>query len=361
MSAFISSARSWAAPNTGNKGFGTKELTNITAYRAKFLWLGIWLGILISSSGCLHWRKVFRHQNAEESQGILQPPRMSPDSVVLEISIITIPKSQISGIDDLFHRLDLSRIDLAARKNLDRNGIRVAAGGIELPLEYERLLAVEKKDELATGDPGEIKQAPRRRIQARSGKPFRIATTSIQPELSWVEIDADGYRHGGSRPEAQPEFEALSFAEGDGGVRLLLQPRVLYGEPQQKVTMASSSLRYEMKRAEIRFPQLEIPVRLMLGESLLMTASLSGQQSGPDGVQFGVPNDGPATENDVDDSRGERALQVEPFGLGQAFFEDPQGNLKLVVIRLAQSQKDNSFDSSGIHQPLESITDQLCP
>lgn len=294
-------------------------------------WVFLFL-MLIACPGCASWFNIFRFQSPDpESPTLLHQAQMSPDSVVLEISILTLPSEKAHQIDELFKMLDVSKVDLEQRKIWDRNGLRVATSGTSLPMEFESLMASEIDAENSEDNSDETKMAPRRRLQARSGKPFRVATNPVLPELTWFMMEENGYRHGGSREAAQTEFEVRSFAQGDGSTRLMIHPKIYFGEPKQTVTTANASLRYEMKRDEIRFPNLRLETQLSLGESLILAANSNGQSA------------------ETADSQ---------FGLGRAFFNGKAHQCKMVVIRLAQSQKDDLFDSSQNSQSLESITEQ---
>ena len=286
----------------------------------------------LTVSGCANWSNIFRAQNPESnSSSLLKKSQMSDDSVVLEISIIDIPLEQRPKIESLFKTLDVTRIDLEQRQAWDRNGLRVAAGGNAMPLEYEQILNSEIKEEEQAGESrDETKTAPRRRIQSRSGKPFRIATRSVSPELTWFTINKDGYRQGASKHAAQTEFEVRSYAQGDGSIKLMIVPEIAYGESKQVVTTSNASLRYEMKRDTVDFPGMRLEAVLHLGESLVMAAGTNENSS-----QGGQPF----------------------FGLGKAFFGGEGDQCKIVVIRLAQSQRDDLFDSSQNSQPLESVTE----
>ena len=94
------------------------------------------------------------------------------------------------------------------------------------------------------------------------------------------------------------------------------------------MTASNASLRYEMKREALPFSGLRIEAGLALGESLVLAPDLSRASD--------LPND---------------------FGLGRTFFRSREGSLKMIVVRLAQSQKDDLFDSSPHSQPLESVTE----
>jgi hypothetical protein len=81
-----------------------------------------------------------------------------------------------------------------------------------------------------------------------------------------------------------------------------------------------------MKRDSISFAELRLDATLALGESLILSASQVGAQD-------------------------------RTFGLGDAFFVNEDGSIRLLVIRIAQTQQDDLFDSGSSNQPLESITD----
>ena len=285
------------------------------------------IACLHTLSGCAFFSpSKFRGQSKDASETLLKKSAMSPDSVVIEISQVNIPASRVHLFDDLWNSLDVTRIDLEQRKVWDRNGLRVATAGGTMPSQYQTLLEEEIKHEASAVDSTEPKTAPRRRLQSRSGKPFRIATKAIQPELHWFIEEKDGYRYGNSRDLAQPELVVRSFAKGEGNVRLLMVPEILFGEAKQVVTTANSSLRYEMKRDSITFTDLRLDTELALGESLVISASQIGAQD-------------------------------QTFGIGDAFFVNEDGSIRILVVRIAQTQQDDLFDPGDNNQPLESITE----
>ncbi|MEE2641095.1 MAG: hypothetical protein VX768_10755 [Planctomycetota bacterium] len=283
---------------------------------------------LIEFTGCARWGGVFRGQSRDDLPELLQKSQMSPDSVVLEISILKVPANRSATLRKLFDSLDVTRIDLDQRIAWDQNGLRAAVSGTTMPIEYETLLENEIVADDSDENSDEAKMAPRRHIQARSGKTIRIATKPVESELAWFYVDPDGYRKGGTAVSAQTEFEVRSYSLGDGSVKLMLTPEILFGEPRQVVTASNASLRYEMKREALPFSGLRIEAGLALGESLVLAPDLSRASD--------LPND---------------------FGLGRTFFRSQEGFLKMIVVRLAQSQKDDLFDSSPHSQPLESVTE----
>lgn len=286
------------------------------------------LGLTLSASGCGQWRQIRAQNDETPANSMLQAAQMSPDSVVVEISIIRLPVHQLDKFDQFWGSLDVTKVELEQRKNWDRNGLRIATAGNQLPIEIESLLEYEETDPAAdqSSSTDETKSASRRRLHARTGKPFRVAPQSVREKLTWFIHEPDGYQHGGTKFMAQPEWLFRAFAKGDGSVRLMAIPEIVYGEAKQVIEASQSSLRFDSRKDSISFGDLRVDVTLGLGESVIIAPSQTGKSD-------------------------------QLRGLGRTFLAPNDGEFKFVVLRIAQTQRDDLFEADMNSQPLESITE----
>ncbi len=276
--------------------------------------------VLLGICGCAKWKAE------PDSISELAPPRMAPDSVVLEIAVARVPNDMKDLEGALWDSLDEQHLPVELRRRLRENGIRCAIIGSQLPESLSKIL---ESDEATVREGAE--NAARRRgegtwrekQQSRAGERFKIVTTSVRPRID-VMVKEDNAVRGQTCQQAHCELALRSFPVGDGTVRLEITPEIHYGAPRQTYVGDRNGFVIEAKQDELVFDELRSASVLTPGQTLLMSAT------------------------------------PEITGLGRHFFADSKNQdapLKLVLVRVAQTQYDDLFDPDNVLSPISTSTD----
>jgi len=260
------------------------------------------------------------------SQGVspLAPPRMSPDSVVLDIFFVRMPLNDPRVDDRLWMEIDEQHFPPELRKSLQQNGFRVGLTGGQIPQSLCHLLKL--TDQPVSRDLGAEQLAVeptvvRRQMQLRANQPGEIITSDIYDELP-VLVSESGQLSGRPYQQAQAILTAESHLEPDGRVRLTLVPALQYGQRRQRWVRSQGIVRLDAQRAKRTFDKLITTARLAPGQMLVLAS---------------LPN--------------------RPGSLGHHFLTtETSGRLeqKLLVIRLSQTQHDGAF-APGSVLPLDEL------
>ena len=272
---------------------------------------------LTTTSGCALWRR----STGEISE--LPRPRMSHDSVVLEVCFVRLPSTDLIGDGRLWEEVDEQHLPTELRRRLTANGFRCGLVGMQLPIPLRSLL--EDTEPSAnphgeTGSPIESEAtAHLRRLQSRAGRRGEIIASQTHQELAVLTHEA-GQVCGERVQQAQCLLAVETNPMGDGRVRIELTPEVHFGQPIQKFVGHDGVFRLDTGRHRKVFDRLRIEAILVPGQTLIVT---------------GTP---------------------EARGLGKHFFaEVPVGDApqaKLLLIRLSQTQYDDLFAPGADSTPL---------
>ena len=194
----------------------------------------------------------------------LAQPKMSADSVALDIFFVRIPSDQPDVDTALWAEVDEQSLDVALRQRLAENGFRLGQTGGQIPLSLERLIELEGPESpdqgagaVQTVSVDEKNKVQGRHLQLRSGQRSEIVASGIHPRLP-VLIRDEGQLRGSDRKDAQGIFALKAFPQGDGGVRLELIPEVHYGEIKQRWAGADGVWRLDAGRDRDVLDQLAI-------------------------------------------------------------------------------------------------------
>lgn len=276
--------------------------------------------IAFATCGCGNWKTLTKGSTE------LPAPKMSPDSVTLEIAVARVPSDFDDLEETLWQRVDEQHLTFDVRRRLRENGIRCALLGSQLPASLSKIL---EEDEAEFGD-GLENSARRKeegtwreRKQGRAGRRYKIVTTPMRDQINVLTKDGDAVR-GQTCRQAHCEFAMRTYPLGDGSVRLELTPEVHFGPPRQKYVGDGNGFIIEAKQDELAFDQLRIEALLAPGQTLLLSST-----------------------HDL-------------AGIGGQFFGDPDSDNakpKLVLIRLAHSQNDDLYDQEEVLSPIATSAD----
>lgn len=265
---------------------------------------------LVAATGCSNMAE-------QVSRSPLKPPRMSPDSVVLELLFVRFPPGEAVDVATLWDELDEMHLSAEQRERLVRNGFRVGLVGGQIPVGLSRLLELKDKPPPGAGslqtsvtDWEQEPRVVRRHMQMRPGARTEIVASDIADEMSVLLSDGPALE-GEIFQAAQAVLAAKAFPQSDGQVRVQLVPEVHYGESKMRYVNTLGAIRIEPGRSRRTFDRLAIDAVLAPGHMLVL----------------GTVSD-------------------RPGSLGYRFFtQTTSGQLehKLLIIRLAQTQHDELF------------------
>ncbi|MEN6494458.1 MAG: hypothetical protein ABFD16_09205 [Thermoguttaceae bacterium] len=252
----------------------------------------------------------------------LTRPRMSPDSVVLDIVSIRIPFGQEEANRGLWDEVDELHFPAEVRRQLNKSGFRAGVVAGQIPVALARLLETTDKPAPNAGEAQEVNLAeveaePRvvwRHLQCRRAQRAEILASHVYDELPVLTTEANGLC-GQTYLKAQGVLGAKAFPEPDGRVRIDITPELHHGESRQRFVENQGMLRMEAGRSRRVFDNLALSATLAPGHLLLLSC-----------------------------------LPSRPGSLGHHFFTSVtsgQREQKLLVIRLSQTQHNGLFDPEG--------------
>ena len=182
------------------------------------------------------------------------------------------------------------------------------------PMSWKDELAVAN---VANGQPAPISLGDRhvstpQRFQRKAGQPFEIASPQIHQRLTALYRDVEGLLHGYPLRDAQCVLVGKPYPQTDSDLELWLAPTIQHGEARKRFVPGENFLRMEVTQDRHRFADLRFRLRLAPGEMMVVTST------------------------------------CEPRGLGELFFTDAttgQRHQRIVLIRLAQTQQDDLFET----------------
>lgn len=255
-------------------------------------------------------------QVALDGRSLLSEPRMSGDSVVLDLFFVQLPFADERLGEPLWGELDEQKIPASTRQQLTRYGFRAGISGAHAPIALEQLLASGQLPATASEtviDNFAIDPVVRRRhMQLPAGRPGEVATSRIYPTLPLLEINESGQVVGETFKKAETRFSLTAQPQPDGRVRLTLRPEIHHGEFKPQIEERDQILRIDPHRNRRAFDSLAIETTLANGEMLVITSLPS--RTGSAGHYF--------------------------------FTESAGGSLrqKLLVVRLSQTQRDGLLE-----------------
>ena len=261
-----------------------------------------------SLAGCAPFKTPEDFQNK-----LLPKPRLSADSVILEIGYAQVPLSDPATYDEVWNLADEQSLALALRQELERNGLRFGILGKQIPEKIRLIMDNQRKDldsrseDVSLGEVQVDRQT--RRLQCRTARRATIICSKRYEQLSLLTRD-NGAVRGRQLQQAQCLFGLKPYPHGDGRVKIDLIPEVEHGEMQRQFVAGEGSLMQKVGRDKVTFEPLRISLSLSPGQMLVASAT------------------------------------SPPRGLGENFFIEPVAGTpsrSLVFIRLALTQQDNLF------------------
>lgn len=257
--------------------------------------------------GCSSW------SNGNLEQKLLKTPRMSPDTVVLEMALLDIAHS-----DALWREVDEQHLPVDLRRRLAAQGLRAGVLGTQMPGWIKQRLAQQQKMLRIDEDSGAALVGEDQKVchlQCRCGSPRAIDLGKQHPELAIGEV---GDEPSCTLRDAQCKLSLLTQPQGDGRVRVEVTPEIHHGPARQRWVGEGGSFRVDLSHDCRRFDDLTLAAVLAPGQTLILA---------------GIP---------------------ETAGLGQWYFagEDGMPGQRLLLLRLAHTQFDDLFAPAATLTPI---------
>ncbi|MFP6604354.1 MAG: hypothetical protein VB862_17625 [Pirellulaceae bacterium] len=252
----------------------------------------------------------------------LPTPRMSVDSVILEIAFVHVTPAANQVDAALWHDVNAVPLPWQTQKKLAFNGIRCGLIAGQLPASLQQLIQADKNTldlQDLNGNLEHDLQGRNQRLHSRAGRRGQIVLTNkILPTVHLVTRDGN-YSSGETFHQAQCVLEIRTYPQGDGRVRVQLTPEIQHGHLRSQFVGHDGSWLINNDRETRSFDFLAMEVLMTPGESLVLSCT------------------------------------ADVKGLGQHLFVDGKRDSDtqyLVLVRLVQTQFDDLFAPDKTAQPV---------
>jgi len=272
------------------------------------------LPVLVMLLGCTSTPKT-------TGKSPLTPPKMSPDSCVLDIFFVRFPFDDPEVNTLMWQEIDEQHFPPQLRQRLRSNGFRVGLVDGQMPLVLSKLLELGEKPpptgEALSTEAADLEDEPqmlRRHLQLRAGRRGEIIASGMYDRLP-VLICRPDQLCGETYYQAQAMLAVKTFPQRDGRVRLELVPELHHDTAKQRWVGSQGVMRLETGRPRRVFDNMAVEAMLSPGEILVLSS-----------------------------------ISRRPGSLGHHFFTEQADRLeqKLLVIRLSQTQHDEVFCPSEV-------------
>ena len=253
---------------------------------------------------------------------------MALDAVGLEIGIAQLDTNQTEAINRVWRALDQQELPLETRQQLDRHGLKAAVMSQRPPSDFASLVnprevVLEELDGLERQLylNGKLKPSDRMlvhdRISNRQGQSHSIPTSQVHPSLSWTietpatpnsrEISSEQSGH-----DVRGVFTIRTYPQGDGSVRVVVQPQIHHGDVTQQYGATANGYKFDHQQTVSNPESLEFDVSLRSGETLVIGPT--AQVTGLGHLFFGEidPSQDKSLTAAADELLAKASLNVEP-------------------------------------------------
>ena len=231
---------------------------------------------------------VFGCKSVDEKTAIdftLPGVEMNEGAVALQVAVVQVDDDQQEIIEEFWSRLDTMKLPLADRQVADRNGLRYAVMSPQCPAILDQLL---KRRELDISRMTDIQkkmaskgllESPSRllhhqRIENDSGEEFEIPVSEYYQQKKWSIVDKRGRMESGSGELVKAFMQLSTFPQNDGSVRLLVEPEIHHGQPQQRYDVSQRTFLFSESQIQSRIEALKFAIDLQPGESLIIAPTI---------------------------------------------------------------------------------------
>ena len=329
---------------------------------------------------------------------------MNEGAVALQVAVVQVDNDQQEIINEFWARLDTMKLGLTDRRIADTNGLRYAIMSPQRPAVLDQLLEPRELDISGLTDIQKqmasqgLLESPSRllhhqRIENDTGEEFEIPVSDYYQQKDWSIVDKHGRTESGSGELVKAFIQMTTFPQGDGSVRLVVEPEIHHGRPQQRYDVSQRTFLFSESQIEARIEPLKFHIDLQPGEALIIaptpqtnfnTAQTDDSLALETPAQtigdlfFGQTPIASAQAFPAQQNRGPSQLIESAFAeLDEQFAASSDGNAgaevttvaqppqpqvkplcRFLMVRLIHSHADDLFDRSSSLQRLTTINHQ---
>lgn len=229
----------------------------------------------LGAFGCQEWRA-----EPTPTRLLMAPNRLAADAVTLELGVARLDERQVEDVHRFWRLLDDQEIPLEARKRLDENGLRAAVMSSQPPsvfadlvypppIVHEELSRHEKQLHIKGLLRPESRMVGHMNVTSRNGQPNPIITSEATESLSWT-ISEEGRQISGAGEYVRGVFSVAAFPQGDGSVRLVIEPQIHHGLQRDRFGGTEHGFKFKKSQTIQNIESLKFEVALLAGESLVI-------------------------------------------------------------------------------------------
>jgi hypothetical protein len=206
---------------------------------------------------------------------------MNEGAVALQVAVVQVDDDQQEILDKFWSRLDTMKLGLSQRQIADSNGLRYAVMSPQCPAVLDQLL---ERRELDTSKLTDIQkqmaahgllESPspllhHQRIENDTGEEFEIPVSDYYHQKNWAIVGKHGPAETGSGEMVKAFIQMSTFPQGNGSVRLVVEPEIHHGRPQQRYDVSQRTFLFSESQIESRVEPLKFVIDLQPGEALII-------------------------------------------------------------------------------------------
>ena len=211
----------------------------------------------------------------------LPPVTMNDGAVALQVAVVQLDSDQRELLEQFWTNLDSVKLPLPVRRIADKNGLRYAimsSRGPALldtllerrPLDTSNMTSIHKQ----MAKQGLLESPPRllrhQRIENDTGEEFDVPVSNVYQEQKWKLVDENGDVESAQGELVKAFVQFTTFPQGNGSVRIVVQPAVHHGLPQPRFDVAQRNFLFSESQIEERLAPLKFSVDLRPGESIVL-------------------------------------------------------------------------------------------
>jgi len=298
---------------------------------------------------------------------------MNEGAVALQVAVVQVDNDQQEIIKEFWSRLDSMKLGLADRQIADINGLRYAIMSPQRPAVLDQLLEPRELDISGLTDIQKqmasqgLLESPSRllhhqRIENDTGEEFEIPVSGYYQQKDWSIVDKNGRTETGSGELVKAFIQMTTFPQGDGSVRLVVEPEIHHGRPQQRYDVSQRTFLFSESQIEARIEPLKFSIDLQPGESLIMAPT---PQTNSETAQIGDSLDSETSAQTIGDLFfGQTPIVSATASWPQRGSEQNQ-LIESAFVELdeqfaASSDGDAGAESASITQPPQPQVKPLC-
>jgi hypothetical protein len=206
---------------------------------------------------------------------------MNEGAVALQVAVVQVDDDQQETLKEFWSRLDTMKLGLAERQIADANGLRYAVMAPQCPAVLDQLLEPRELDISGLTDIQKqmaskgLLESPSRllhhqRIENDTGEEFEIPVSDYYRQKNWSITDIHGRTESSSGELVKAFVQMTTFPQGDGSVRLIVEPEIHHGRPQQRYNVSQRTFLFSESQIQSRVDPLKFSIDLQPGESLII-------------------------------------------------------------------------------------------